>query len=286
MNNFQPAAQPQFQAPQFTQPYNPPAQAQQQFAQPGPQAQQAPQQPQAARGSLGQGWDQGTRAGGHGPYVKFAQEGSVIAGYVARDMVDGDCRQAREPSKDGTGALKFFRKSGAPQFEFIIALNVQASPEYPDGKATLATSKYRLHSAVVRAMQEQNYQAGEGLREGDYLEVQRIGDVQSGMGQPGHDFVARVTRREQLSGQPAYNPALNTQEVAARTEYSAPVTQTATYGDGNYRVDPTVASAPVAQGITAPAGQTSEAPAITGLSPELAAIVAQYAPGFAQQQQG
>ena len=124
------------------------------------------------------------RAGGHGPYVKFAQEGSVIAGYVARDMVDGDCRQAREPSKDGTGALKFFRKSGAPQFEFIIALNVQASAEYPDGKATLATSKYRLHSAVVRAMQEQQYQAGEGLREGDLLEVQRIGDVNSGMGQP------------------------------------------------------------------------------------------------------
>jgi hypothetical protein len=194
-------------------------------------------------------------------------------------MVDGDCRQAREPSKDGTGALKFFRKSGAPQFEFIIALNVQAGPEYPDGKATLATSKYRLHSAVVRAMQEQNYQAGEGLREGDYLEVQRIGDVQSGMGQPGHDFVARVTRREQLGGAPAYNPALNTEEVAARTEYSAPVQHAA-----NPTTQIAAASAPVQTGA-APA-PTSEAPAIPGLSPEMAAIVAQYAPGYLQNQQG
>ena len=277
MNNFQPPAQAQFQAPQFTQPYNPPAQ--QQFAQPGPQGQASAQQPQAARGSLGQGWDQGTRAGGHGGAAKFPVDGSVVAGYVARDMVDSDCRQAREPSKDGNGPLKFFRKSGAPQFEFVIALNVQPGPDAPDGKTTLYTSKYRLHSAVVRAMQEQNYQAGEGLREGDYLEVQRIGDVQSGMGQPGHDFVARVTRREQLTGAPAYNPALNTEEVAARTEYSAPVQHAAT---------PTVttsapAQAPVNQsaGVAAPTG---EAPAIPGLSPELAAIVAQYAPGYIQQQ--
>jgi hypothetical protein len=266
-----PAPQTQFQAPQYTAPYNAP---QQQFAQPGPAGQAAPTGPAPARGSLGQGWDQGARSGGHGTAVKFDQQGAIFEGFVARDMVDGDCRQAREPSKDGTGALKFFRKSGQPQFEYVIACNVQPSPVTPDGKATLFTSKYRLHSAVVRAMIEQNYQPGEGLREGDYIWVQRIGDVQSGMGQPGHDFVAKITRRENLGGGGGGATQAPAPQVEQRVEYAAPVAQVAqTY------VDPTAttsapAQAPVNQsaGVAAPAN----VPPIPGLTAEQAELVRQY----------
>jgi hypothetical protein len=279
-----PAPQTNFQAPQYTQPYNTP-QAQPQF-QPGPQGQAAPQSPPPARGSLGQGWDQGARSGGHGSAVKFLQQGSEFGGLVARDMVDGDCRQAREPSKDGNGALKFFRKSGAPQFEYTIPCNVQPSPEFPDGKATLFTSKYRLHSAVVRAMIEQNYQPGEGLREGDFIWVQRIGDVQSGMGQPGHDFVAKITRRENMGGggggqASTYNPS-------PQVEYAAPVANIPVINQQNGQVvqQNQAPLDPTAQGTGAPVTSTATPVAgvspIPGLTPEQAELVARYHGGQPQ----
>jgi hypothetical protein len=276
-----PAPQTQFQAPQYTQPYATPQQ-QPQYTQPGPAGQVPQTGPTPARGSLGQGWDQGARTGGHGSAAKFDQQGSIFEGFVARDMVDGDCRQAREPSKDGNGALKFFRKSGQPQFEYTIPCNVQPSPVYTDGKATLFTSKYRLHSAVVRAMIEQNYQAGEGLREGDYIWVQRIGDVQSGMGQPGHDFVAKITRREFLGGgQGQVSPALAGQAESAQapfqpaqgaTEYAAPTTANF---NTTAAAPPTVAQAPSSAPVTSAAPVTAASP-VPGLTAEQAELVRQY----------
>lgn len=234
-------AAPVFTPPAYTAPYKAP-QAQ---PQPGPQGQQAPAQPQGVRGSLSQGWDQGARAGGYGEWAKFPEQGSVVEGYVARDMTDADCTQVTDP---GTKQPKFFKNSGAPQFRFVIALNVTPSPLAPEGKLTLSTDKYKLHSAVVRAMLEQGYQPGEGLHEGDYLRVQRLQDVKSGLGNPGHDFAASVTRG---TGQAAPAPVVEVPTVTAPAPSIAPVTP--------------------AVPVTA-----AEAPAIPGLTPEQAAIVARY----------
>lgn len=258
-NGFPPAPQPNFQPPQYTQPYNPPAQAPQ-YAQPqpGPAGTPAPSSPQPLRGSLSQGWDQGARAGGYGNAARWPSVGHRFTGIVARDMTDADCRQATDP---GTKQPKFFRKSGAPQFEFVIAVDVQPSPEYPEGKATVFTSKYRLHQAVVRAMQEQGYQPGEGLHAGDQICIDRIADVQSGMGQPGHDFVAYIQRG---SGSAPVQQA----SAPAPVEYAAPVafpTESAT------APAPSTAPATPAAPVTA-----ASVPSIPGLTPEQAALVAQY----------
>lgn len=241
-----PAPAATFRPPQHTAPYNAPQ------AQPGPQGTPAPQAPQAQRGSLSQGFDQGARAGGHGNAAKWPAPGSTFTGILARDMNDTDCRQATDP---GTKQPKFFRKSGAPQFEFTIPVNVQPSADYPDGKATIFTSKYRLHQAVVRAMIEQGYQPGEGLHEGDVITVTRINDVSSGMGQPGHDFTASIQR----------GAGTTVAQAAAPFQTGPTVTTTPANGESF-----TTSTAPAA------APTTGDVPSIPGLTPEQAALVAQY----------
>ena len=217
------------------------------------QGQPAAQTPPAARGTLSQGFDQGAQSGSYGNSVKFPTQGYTFVGTVARDMLDTDVTQVT----DFTTKQPKFLKSGSEQWQFRIALNVPVSQEFPEGKATVWTTKYRLHSALVHAMINAGYASGQGLREGDLLQITRVADVQT-QGQPGHDYQVTVTRAEGNAA-PAASPAPATSAASATPTATAP-------------------SAAATAGVpTTPApAQTSEAPAAGGLTAEQAALVAQY----------
>lgn len=219
---------------------------------PGPQGQPATPTAPAARGTLSQGFDQGAASGSYGTSIKFPTVGSAFTGTVARDMLDTDVTQVT----DFTTKQPKFLKSGDPQWQYKISLNCAPSADYPEGKATLWTTKYRLHSAVVRAMITAGYQNGEGLREGDQVTVIRAADVAT-QGQPGHDYTVTIGRSGNVSAAPA---------AAAPSVNSAPVTTPP--------VTPVQTSAATAPAQTTPApAQTSNG---TQLTAEQAALVAQY----------
>lgn len=217
----------------------------------------APQATPAARGTLSQGFDQGAQSGSYGNSVKFPSVNYVFVGTVARDMLDTDVTQVT----DFTTKQPKFLKSGSEQWQFRIALNVPVSQEFPEGKATVWTTKYRLHSALVHAMLAAGYTSGQGLREGDLLQVTRTADVQT-QGQPGHDYQVTVTRAAGSSVPPTSSaPATPAQTPSSASGAAAVPNAAATAG---------VPSTP------APA-QTSEAAAPAGgLTAEQAALVAQY----------
>ncbi len=244
-----PAAQQQYIASINSNGSAPAAQPASQPLQGTPAAQTTP----AARGTLSQGFDQGAQSGSYGNSVKFPSVGYAFVGTVARDMLDTDVTQVT----DFTTKQPKYLKSGSEQWQFRIALNVPVSQEFPEGKATVWTTKYRLHSALVHAMINAGYASGEGLREGDLLQITRVADVAT-QGQPGHDYQVTVTRAAGNSTVPA---------AAVPSVTSAPATTTpATPAP----VTPTPASTPAA---------TSNG----DLTPEQAVLVAQYAAAAAAQ---
>lgn len=216
-----PPAQPQY-APQPQ-----PLYAQPQIQAQPPQAQQyaavvqpqyVPPQPQAApapapiRGSLADAYTQGVRTGGYGNTLKMTHPGYRFAGTVARDMTDLDVTAetdyaTKQPKPDGRGGYRM---------QMTIPLDVQPSAEHPEGKTTM-WAKGRLLTAVVHAMIAVGYDvtAGEGLKQGDVLYVDRVADVPTNKGNPAHDFTAVVQR----AGAPA-NP---TAPTATTTPTAAPV---------------------------------------------------------------
>lgn len=201
--------------------------------------------PPAARGTLSQGFDQGAQSGSYGNSVKFPSVGYTFVGTVARDMLDTDVTQVT----DFTTKQPKFLKSGSEQWQFRIAVNVPVSQEFPEGKATVWTTKYRLHSALVHAMINAGYASGQGLREGDLLQITRVADVAT-QGQPGHDYQVVVTRAAGNSVPPT---------VPAESATAA-------------SVEPT--TPPASPASTAP---TATADSSSGLSPEQAELVARYA---------
>ena len=184
---YPPAQQPQYQPQQ----YQPQQQYPTQFAPPQP-----PQQPQAPviRGTLAGAYEQGVRTGGYGNTCKFMAPGHRKGGYVARDMTDLDVTAetdyaTKAPKPDGRGGYRM---------QMTIPLNVQPGAEHPEGKTTV-WAKGRLLTAVVHAMLAVGYDinAGDALKEGDFLDIQRVADVPTNKGNPAHDFVVTVTRAGQ-----------------------------------------------------------------------------------------
>lgn len=232
-----PPQQPQYQqpAPQYPpqQPQYPPQQPQ--YA-PQPQAQpqyapqqgyvqtpQAPQQPPAPviRGTLAEAYSQGVRTGGYGNSAKLPFVGYVLNGYVARDLTDLDTTAetdyaTKQPKPDGRGGYRM---------QITIPLNVQPSPDHPEGKTTV-WAKGRLLTAVIHAMMAVGYDinAGQALQEGDYLSIQRVADVPTNKGNPAHDFIVSVTRAGQA---PAALPAA---QAPAAPQYMQAAQQAAAQG--------------------------------------------------------
>jgi hypothetical protein len=228
----QPAATPQ-----------PAAQAQPQTAQPVP----------TARGSLSDAYTQGARAVGHGPAAKFAVVGSVIEGYIARDMLDTDVIQ----ETDFATKQPKFNRDGSPMWQLLLPVNVAVTPEFPEGKVTV-WAKGRLLKSITREQSAKGYQPGEGLAAGDYIRIQRTQDSPTNFGSPAKEYDVQITRNGQ---QVAAAPVPPTPAVAL-----PPVTQTA----------PVTPAVPTASAPPAPTPAPSPAPAIPGLTPEQALLVAQY----------
>jgi len=189
---YPPAQQPQYQPQQ----YQPQQQYPTQFAPPQP-----PQQPQAPviRGTLAGAYEQGVRTGGYGNTCKFMAPGHRKGGYVARDMTDLDVTAetdyaTKAPKPDGRGGYRM---------QMTIPLNVQPGAEHPEGKTTV-WAKGRLLTAVVHAMLAVGYDinAGDALKEGDFLDIQRVADVPTNKGNPAHDFIVTVTRAGQQQATP------------------------------------------------------------------------------------
>lgn len=117
--------------PQY-QPQPPPQQYAAPQAYPAPQGYpqpQAPQGPPPAAGSLDAFYSQ--PSAGFGPALKFAQPGVTHTIVVARNVTDADVQQQTMP---GTNAPAFYR-DGRPKFVMKVPALVQASPEYPEGRA-------------------------------------------------------------------------------------------------------------------------------------------------------
>jgi hypothetical protein len=203
----QPQYPPQPQANHFAPP------PQQGYGQP-PQAQQQPPAP-VIRGTLAEAYSQGVRTGGYGNSAKLPYVGYVLNGYLARDLTDLDTTAetdyaTKQPKPDNRGGYRM---------QITIPLNVQPSPEHPEGKTTV-WAKGRLLTAVIHAMMAVGYDinAGQALQEGDYLSIQRVADVPTNKGNPAHDFVVSVTRAGQ---NPAPVPPTQAPAPAATQQFPA-----------------------------------------------------------------
>lgn len=145
-----------------------PAPAPQGYPQQGyaPQPQQPPAQP-LATGTLDDYYSQPSSGGG--PSISWSingipkPDGTWYVGVVARDVTNSDIQQQTDPK---SGAPKFYR-DGRPQFVMKVPLRVQASPEHPDGEATLFV-RGQMRDELTRAMQESGVsgapKAGDGIQ--------------------------------------------------------------------------------------------------------------------------
>jgi hypothetical protein len=178
--------QPQFpQAPgypqqQVPQPqYAPPQQfAPQQFApQPYPQQYAAPQfqapMPPAVTGTLDDFYNQPSTGGGKS--LAFEAVGTSYIGIVTRAVGNGDIQQ----QTDTQGRPQTYR-DGRPKFVMRVPLQLQPSPQYPDGLAQWYV-KGAARDELVRAMAEAG--APEGPPEaGAVLQITFTGTRASGPG--------------------------------------------------------------------------------------------------------
>lgn len=146
----QPQGYPQQYAPPMPQqqPYAPPMpqgypQAYpQQYAAPAPPAQPLP------TGSLDSYYQQPSSTGG--PSWKFNGKpiGTQYAGIVARTVTDSDVRA----QTDNAGRPQVY-KDGRPKFVMVVPMQVQPSPEFPDGMAGWWV-KGQARDELARAMAE------------------------------------------------------------------------------------------------------------------------------------
>jgi hypothetical protein len=155
----QPMQQPQYPAqPAYGQPpaqnvgYPPlaqqfaPAPSQYQMPAGYPQPQMAPPAPPLAQGSIDDFYNQPSTGGGKS--LSF-EVGTRHVGVIARAVGPGDIQQQ---TAQGTNQPQFF-KDGRPKFVMIVPLQMQPSPEYPDGRAGWWV-KGNVRDELVRAMAE------------------------------------------------------------------------------------------------------------------------------------
>lgn len=164
-----------FYPPQFPQqPGYPP-----QF--PGYPPQGFPQQPpvapqQLAQGSLDDFYNQ--PASGGSKALSFPVVGTRYIGAVERPITNGDVQQQTSPSAQGS--VPQWYKDGRPKLTMRIPLQMQPSPEFPDGRATWFV-KGADRDELARAMAEAG--APEGPPEHSaIIDITYTNDVASGAG--------------------------------------------------------------------------------------------------------
>jgi hypothetical protein len=257
------APQATFQAPAFAA-----AQAQPQIpfnqlpqAQAQPPAQAAP----VIRGSLADAYSQGSNSGTYGKSAKFPVVGHQFLGTVARDMSDTDVTVETDYA---TKLPKQF-PDGTYRQQMKIPFDTQPTADFPEGKATVWAKTYLLQ-AVVAAMIAAgiDINAGEALRKGDQVWIQRTADIPSNKGNAAHGFTAAVQRAgnptisaTQTAPAPAAAPTVSAAPVVAQTAPAQQVFETPAFA--------TTAALPAA-----PASPTPTA-SVPGLTPYQQALVKQ-----------
>jgi hypothetical protein len=201
-----PPQYPQQPAPQ--QGYYPQAAAP--AAQPGyyPQPAASPAQPTAA-GSLDAFYRQ--PSAGAGKSLAFTTPGTTYTGIVTRPITDGDIQQ----QTDTQGRPQFFR-DGRPKFVMKVPLQLQPSPEYPDGLAQWYV-KGQARDELVRAMAEAGAPAGPP-EPGAVIQVTFTGTRGSGPGMNPTKLFRVAYRRpqpDQPPVQPVSQPAPQPQSATA-----------------------------------------------------------------------
>jgi len=261
------------QQPQYTQyptmPQYPQQPAAPQVPQPGfyPQPTAAPAQPTAA-GSLDAFYRQPST--GAGKSLAFTTPGVTYVGIVTRPIIDGDIQQ----QTDTQGRPQFFR-DGRPKFVMKVPLQLQPTPEYPDGLAQWYV-KGQARDELVRAMAEAG--APDGPPEpGAVIQVAFTGTRGSGPGMnPTKLF--RVAYQRPQAAQPPVQPVAQPMAQPAPQPVMPPVAQPAPQPATQPVVQPT----PAAVSNPAPQPQPAAAPGFGAggqaggvLTPEQQALLAQ-----------
>jgi hypothetical protein len=139
----QPGANP-YQHPQ----YYPQQGAPQGYA-PPPQFQQPAPQVPLADGSLDAFYKQPSVAGGPSWSFKDKQPGHTFDGFVERTVTDADVQQQTDP----VNGQPVFYRDGRAKFVLKVPMIVQATPEFPEGKATWYVGG-QARDELARAMAE------------------------------------------------------------------------------------------------------------------------------------
>jgi hypothetical protein len=274
MPGYPPApAQPQMtgypQAPQQYVPAQPqygPAQGYGQAQQPNGQPYGQPQQPapQLAAGSLDAFYNQPSSGGGAA--LRF-EVGTRYVGIVTRPITNADIQQQTMP---GNGQPAFF-KDGRPKFVMKVPLQMQPTPDRPDGLGQWYVSG-AARDELVRAMADAG--APEGPPEaGAVIDITCTGTRPAGVGMnPAKIYQVRYQRPNgaqpavqpaaQPAAQPAPQPAV--QSAAAAAQQASAQTQQV----------PAQAQQPLQQAAVAPPAPPAPGPA-TDLSPAQQALLAQ-----------
>jgi hypothetical protein len=195
---------PQYGAPQgYPQPGYP-----QQYGQPQPA-------PQLAAGSLEAFYQQPSVGGGAA--LSF-QVGTRHVGVVTRPVTNADIQQQ---TQQVTNTPMTF-KDGRPKFVMKVPLQLQPTPDRPDGLAQWWV-KGGARSELVRAMAEAG--APEGPPEaGAILDITCTGEKQIPNMNPAKIYQVRYTRPNGASAVPQVQSAPATQAPAVQQAQSAPVT--------------------------------------------------------------
>lgn len=195
--------QPQYAPPQFAPGYPP--------AQPA-----APQQP-LAQGTIDDYFAQRSSGGGKSLSFQSKPVGTTYVGVVTRAITQGDIQQQTNIQ----GVPQFFR-DGRPKFVMTVPLQMQPSPDYPDGLAQWYV-KGQARDELVRAMGEAGAPAGPP-EAGAILQITLTGQRPSGPGlNPANLFHVTYTRPDGQTSSPA--PQQQAQAQPPQAQYAAPSAQ-------------------------------------------------------------
>ncbi len=162
--------------------------------------QQAPVQ-QGAPSTLADFYSQPNSANGPS-LTKNGQVGYIWVGVVARDVLDSDVKQATKHPSQGGGLD--YNRDGTPKLVMMIPLErvarmqqdqLYASPEHPEGTATLYIQGANLRTEFARACTEAGMPQGTPPRKGTVIMLELRGKkpTNGGNGIPANDWACTVT---------------------------------------------------------------------------------------------
>lgn len=206
-----PTAWPQ----QFQQPQAPAQYPPQQFAPGYPAPTPAAPAVQLAQGSIDDFYNQPSAGGGAA--LKFEAIGQTYTGIVTRPITSADIQQ----QTDTLGRPQTFR-DGRPKFVMKVPLQLQPTPDRPDGLAQWYV-KGQARDELVRAMAEAGAPAG-APEPGAIIQVTYVSQRASGPGMnPAKQFHVVYTRPDGQTSSPA--PAVQApvaQQPTAFAQAAAP----------------------------------------------------------------